>query len=444
LAVPVRQKGRPTQGYTHKIVLHQVPYRFLVQGLTRTFLQGYGVCADPSCVLLEEMGTRVNGSIVICDKVVAHVRLPEGADITCLPAELLVLGQTLRIKVSTAPVFTHDPCVQPVTPPTAGVAPAPHTSPPASSAGGTMPVQTDASPPAPTSPTPDPNHAGAGGMAQPAGAPSTSSPQDANGRPSAARVSAQQAPRGVADSDLPRHDRPAVRQRVASTSQPSPSVVPQSATVQQLRPRRTAASQAPAPSTGRRPRQSSASSDVDAPPPARRRTAAKAATADSDDYGASTSGRPSIEVQTARLSFSQRLGATSASWTQAIRNHRTGARGGKVMCIHPDWPLTATFHDALQEYAPDLAIASSLPERLEFLNFFFGAFRDVYGLDGLSNTNRVSDLPAPLLQELHSRITEMQLLFDQLTSTDVGRRTRLQHRQATAGPSAPSGRPVVG
>ena len=202
------------------------------------------------------------------------------------------------------------------------------------------------------------------------------------------------------------------------------------------------------PRVGRRSRPpSNTPSEVGARPCVRRRAVGISSAAD-DEYGEEAPCPTSSAVAVAREAFSDRLAATVSSWVPATLARQSSnmaaagsSSGGKVLCQHPDWPLLSTMHDALQYCAPDTMFAASHCERLEFLNYFWPAFRSPYGLDALRDTNSVADLPAPLVQELAERAAEMQAAFDSHPLHSACK-TRSQHHHATAGHGAAGGRVV--
>ena len=452
VAVPMHSKAYPKQGYTHKLVFTQVCTEFRVQGLTRLFLQGYGVCSAPDCVLVEELGNHSAGSIVTCDTVVAYVRLPEGADLAPLPREFKMYDQTMRIIVYEADSFPADPGVPPPTRmPEAGVPPArtdqPSEVPPASApaqrhaaglgtsaAPATTAEEQDAGPStsAPTAQVQSQTKAGS----QPQQTPTATSPPASrrSTQPRAAPATEpSQQPHAASTSSQPPDDNPSARKRQARAAGQSVHTLP-------------AALQQEQPGASRRPRPSSATpSEAGARPHARRRTTEQPPDVD-DDYGAPSTVPTSHEVEAARRAFTSRLGATSDRWVAGVmvrqgKLERTSHDSGKVLCQFPMWPLTSILHYALPDYAPGTIVVSSEAERQEFLNYFWQAFRAPYGLDALKDANTVGAVPSMLLQELRLRAAEMQAVYD-THPLNTARRTRSQHHHATAGPGA-AGRRVV-
>ena len=194
-----------------------------------------------------------------------------------------------------------------------------------------------------------------------------------------------------------------------------------------------------------------------AAPPARRRTSAHNrlldAVDDDADYGAPSSRHSPEEYAGARMAFISRMSNTSSKWVAAMdsrRLHGEDAKGGEVYPQYPDWPVTQAMHIALQDYASDLYVVSTVKNRHEFLSMFWSSYEQVMlksmGLSSKKDAQTAGDLPPALLSEMQDMAAEMQLEYDKYSICQMeGVHTRQKvHHHATAARAAAGGRRVVG
>lgn len=373
MCVPIREKRRLRDDFTHKIVLSQVPHEFCFQGLTRLLLQGFGY--DQATVLSEELA-RIKGVdtplFALSGTVVAYVRVPDGdVNLSKLTKRYNLGGLTMSVSVDSATTFTHPvplpTTLQDAAPPPLQPQQAPPQAPPADPPPAT---------PATNGPPPVAGTSGSTPFTQHVTPPAT----HAAGRQSSARARPTVSPRVRAraergSSDEETEAQPNTRRRSTQPTQPQPT------TPVNLQ-------------------------DND------------------EEYGASTSGREADYpgLTAARVEFNRRLEQFCSTWFAAahVRLSTPLKRRPKehvVKARYPQWNVTGALLDALQEYSTCTLLASSAHDRTEFMNWFWEVFRQPLQLDDLKEVVNIADLPAAVLCELTARAQDVQRQYEALYST---------------------------